>query len=187
MAERHPRRRPPCPRPRLTTLLHPISPVLVYCSSQSFFLYARGLQGRLFCSFATHLSAHSHHFLTGTLNNQPPPATQLILLASLLPLLLYTSFLTPVQVTGLVSASKHALFPNGYPAQSPPDPTPEEQAVLRSELVQRLAQTIPGSYLPFCVDAALKQVIFIHFYSTTSTAVAGSDAVCTRTETECSA
>ncbi|KAH9049470.1 PXA domain-containing protein [Lactarius hengduanensis] len=66
----------------------------------------------------------------------------------LLPLLLYTSFLTPVQVTGLVSAAKRALFPNGYPAQSPPDPTPEEQAVLRSELVRRLAQTIPAPLVP---------------------------------------
>ncbi|KAH8991996.1 hypothetical protein EDB92DRAFT_1859324, partial [Lactarius akahatsu] len=66
----------------------------------------------------------------------------------LLPLLLYTSFLTPVRVTGLVSAAKHALFPNGYPAQSPPDPTPEEQAVLRSELVRRLAQTIPAPLVP---------------------------------------
>jgi len=68
--------------------------------------------------------------------------------ASLLPLLLYTSFLTPVHVTGLVSAAKHALFPNGYPAQSPPDPTPEEQAVLRSELVRRLTQTIPAPLAP---------------------------------------
>jgi len=66
----------------------------------------------------------------------------------LLPLLLYTSFLTPVQVTSLVSAAKHALFPNGYPAQTPPDPTPEEQAVLRSELVRRLAQTIPAPLAP---------------------------------------
>ncbi|KAH9056994.1 PXA domain-containing protein [Lactarius vividus] len=61
----------------------------------------------------------------------------------LLPLLLYTSFLTPVQVTGLVSAAKHSLFPNGYPAQSPPDPTPEEQAVLRSELLRLSALLDP--------------------------------------------
>ncbi len=66
-------------------------------------------------------------------------------MASLLPLLLYTSFLTPVQVAGLLSAAKHALFPNGYPAQTPPDPTPEEQVVLRTELVRRLAQSIPGT------------------------------------------
>ena len=74
--------------------------------------------------------------------NSPPPPSPF---SSLLPLFLYTSVLTPVQITTLVSAAKHALFPNGYPAQSPPDPTPEEQAVLRSELVRRLAQTIPGT------------------------------------------
>lgn len=73
----------------------------------------------------------------------------------LLPLLLYTSCLTPVQVTGLVSAAKHALFPNGYPAQSPPDPTPEEQAVLRSELVRRLAQTIPAPLAPLLLGPKL--------------------------------
>jgi hypothetical protein len=62
--------------------------------------------------------------------------------SSLLLLFLYTSVLTPIQITALISAAKHSLFPNGYPAQSPPDPTPEEQAVLRSELVRRLAQAI---------------------------------------------
>jgi hypothetical protein len=65
--------------------------------------------------------------------------------SSLLPLFLYTSVLTPVQITSLVSATKHALFPNGYLAPSPQDPTPEEQAVLRSELLRRLTQAIPGS------------------------------------------
>jgi hypothetical protein len=67
--------------------------------------------------------------------------------SSLLPLFLYTSVLTPVQITVLVSATKHALFPNGYPALTPPDPTPEEQAVLRSELLRRLAQAIPGALI----------------------------------------
>jgi len=66
----------------------------------------------------------------------------------LLPLVLYTSVLTPVQITALVTATKHSLFPNGYPALTPPDPTPEEQAVLRSELLRRLAQAIPGPLVP---------------------------------------
>lgn len=66
---------------------------------------------------------------------------------SLLPLFLYTSVLTPVQITALVSATKHALFPNGYLALTPPDPTPEEQTVLRSELLRRLAQAIPGAHI----------------------------------------
>ncbi|KAI0307599.1 PXA domain-containing protein [Multifurca ochricompacta] len=71
----------------------------------------------------------------------------------LLPLFLYTSILTPVQVTGLVSTAKHALFPNGYSAQSPPDPTLDEQAVLRSELVRRLAQTVPGPLAPLLLGS----------------------------------
>jgi hypothetical protein len=76
---------------------------------------------------------------------QPSP------LPSLLPLFLYTSVLTPAQITVLISVAKHSLFPNGHPAQSPPDPTPEEQAVLRSELVRRFAQAIPGTRAPFRV------------------------------------
>jgi len=78
---------------------------------------------------------------------ETPPPFHVIQLSSfsLLPLFLYTSILTPVQITSLINAAKHSLFPNGYPAQSFPDPTPEEQAVLRSELVRRLAQAIPGT------------------------------------------
>ncbi|KAI0286807.1 PXA domain-containing protein [Russula aff. rugulosa BPL654] len=72
----------------------------------------------------------------------------------LLPLFLYTSVLTPVRIITLISAAKHSLFPNGYPAQSPPDPTPEEQAVLRSELVRRLAQSIPGPLVPLLLGSA---------------------------------
>jgi hypothetical protein len=75
----------------------------------------------------------------------------------LLPLFLYTSVLTPVQITTLISAAKHSLFPNGYPAQSPPDPTPEEQAVLRSELVRRLAQAIPGPLAPLLLGSAARE------------------------------
>jgi len=71
----------------------------------------------------------------------------------LLPLFLYTSVLTPVQITALVTATKRSLFPNGYPALPPPDPTPEEQAVLRSELVRRLAQAIPGPLVPLLLGA----------------------------------
>ncbi|KAH9964432.1 PXA domain-containing protein [Russula dissimulans] len=63
----------------------------------------------------------------------------------LLPLFLYTSVLTPIQITAVISAAKNSLFPSGYPAQSPPDPTLEERVVLRSELLQRLAQVIPGA------------------------------------------
>jgi hypothetical protein len=86
-------------------------------------------------------------------------------LFSLLPLFLYTSVLTPIQITTLISAAKHSLFPNGYPAQSPPDPTPEEQAVLRSELVRRLGQAIPGRRAndPY-IYVLLINAIPVHFF-----------------------
>ncbi|TFL06438.1 PXA domain-containing protein [Pterulicium gracile] len=38
-------------------------------------------------------------------------------------------------VTGIVRAAKRTLFPNGYPAPAPPDPTPEEQAAMRARLL----------------------------------------------------
>ncbi|KAI9512633.1 PXA domain-containing protein [Russula earlei] len=72
----------------------------------------------------------------------------------LLPLFLYTTVLTPAQITALVSAAKNSLFPNGYPAQSPPDPTPEEQTVLRSDVLRRLAQLIPGALAPLLLGPA---------------------------------
>jgi hypothetical protein len=82
--------------------------------------------------------------------------------SSLLPLFLYSSVLTPVQITALVAATKHSLFPNGYPALTPPDPTPEEQAVLRSELLRRLAQAIPSACVidPFYFYVLLTNAAF---------------------------
>ena len=43
-----------------------------------------------------------------------------------------------------MSAAKRALFPDGYPAAAPPDPTPDEQRALRAALARRLAGTVPG-------------------------------------------
>lgn len=42
-------------------------------------------------------------------------------------------------------AARRALFPEGWPGPPPPDPTPEEQAALREELVQRLLASVPGA------------------------------------------
>ena len=42
--------------------------------------------------------------------------------------------------------SKKTLFPNGYPAPPPPDPTPEEQIILRERLEMRLLSILPGEF-----------------------------------------
>ncbi|KAF4605422.1 hypothetical protein EYR40_004206 [Pleurotus pulmonarius] len=52
----------------------------------------------------------------------------------LLPYTLYNN-LSPQFVTNIVRIAKRTLFPNGYPAPPPPDPTPEEQATMRARLV----------------------------------------------------
>ncbi|KAL0950905.1 hypothetical protein HGRIS_007664 [Hohenbuehelia grisea] len=51
-------------------------------------------------------------------------------------------------VTNIVRISKRTLFPNGYPAPAPPDPTAEEQAIMLQRLVSwrpkgALAHLIP--------------------------------------------
>ncbi|EKM83685.1 hypothetical protein AGABI1DRAFT_103816 [Agaricus bisporus var. burnettii JB137-S8] len=54
-------------------------------------------------------------------------------LDKLLPHLLYT-YLSPAFILNIVRLSKRTLFPNGFPAPPPPDPTPEEQAALKQRL-----------------------------------------------------
>ena len=56
------------------------------------------------------------------------------LLDRLLPAAL-AAFLSPARVLSTVRAAKRTFFPNGYPAPSPPDPTPDEQAALRARVV----------------------------------------------------
>ncbi|KAI0936114.1 hypothetical protein AcV5_004335 [Taiwanofungus camphoratus] len=65
-------------------------------------------------------------------------------LARLLPYLLYTHALSAAHLAGAVRAARRALFPEGWPGPPPPDPTPEEQAALREELVQRLLASVPA-------------------------------------------
>ncbi|KZV76974.1 hypothetical protein PENSPDRAFT_568653 [Peniophora sp. CONT] len=65
-----------------------------------------------------------------------------------LPYILYTRVLSSPNLINIVSIAKRALFPNGYPAQAPPDPTPEEQAVMRALLAQRIVDKIPPVSAP---------------------------------------
>ncbi|KAI0321118.1 PXA domain-containing protein [Amylostereum chailletii] len=66
----------------------------------------------------------------------------------LLPYILYKDVLAPHRLVGIVSAAKRALFPNGYPAQAPPDPTSEEQLAIRSMLIARITSGIPSWIAP---------------------------------------
>lgn len=64
-------------------------------------------------------------------------------MCSLLPLTL-RSHLTPPRLLALLRLSKQTLFPSGYPAPPPVDPTPPEAAALRASLVQSLLSRVPA-------------------------------------------
>lgn len=66
-------------------------------------------------------------------------------LSRLLPYLLYTNILSPSSLANTVRISRRALFPNGWPAPPPIDPSPEEQIEMRQELERRLLALIPGT------------------------------------------
>ncbi|KAF7437035.1 hypothetical protein PC9H_003869 [Pleurotus ostreatus] len=71
--------------------------------------------------------------------------------------------LSPQFVTNIVRIAKRTLFPNGYPAPAPPDPTPEEQAIIRARLVSwkpkgslvHMFQLVLGRDHPATLAAAL--------------------------------
>ena len=48
----------------------------------------------------------------------------------------------------MVRIAMRTLFPNGYLAPPPVDPTPEEQAVIREHLVARIQRAVPGEPSP---------------------------------------
>jgi len=48
--------------------------------------------------------------------------------------------MTEQRVLMVVKLSKQTLFPNGYPGPPPTIPSPEEQALLKEELIQQLKQ-----------------------------------------------
>ncbi|KIM54229.1 hypothetical protein SCLCIDRAFT_99106, partial [Scleroderma citrinum Foug A] len=63
---------------------------------------------------------------------------------NLLCYMLYNQILSATSVVSIVRLSKATLFPNGYPGPSPVDPTPEEQLVIRQQLIRRVTEMIPG-------------------------------------------
>ena len=62
-----------------------------------------------------------------------------------MPYLLYKDALSPGNLVDLIRIAKKTLFPNGYLAPPPIDPTPEEQVVIRERLVARIRRVIPGT------------------------------------------
>ncbi|TFY58638.1 hypothetical protein EVG20_g8074, partial [Dentipellis fragilis] len=66
----------------------------------------------------------------------------------LLPHYLYSNVFTPTRIVYMVQSGKRALFPNGYPAPSPPDPTPEEQMLMRAALAETISRKVPGILAP---------------------------------------
>jgi hypothetical protein len=62
------------------------------------------------------------------------------------PYVLHTSVFSYESVTMIVRTSTRTLFPDGWPAPGPPDPTPEEQMAIREALINRLVEIIPGIY-----------------------------------------
>ncbi|TCD67538.1 hypothetical protein EIP91_012292 [Steccherinum ochraceum] len=65
-------------------------------------------------------------------------------LSRLLPYLLYTHVFSPNTIATVVRSARRALFPEGWPAPPPVDPTPEEQAALRHTLERRLQTAVPS-------------------------------------------
>ena len=105
---------------------------------------------------ATDYIAPSMHFISTLLIHAPrsmPVALIHVLhlllipltgmLSRLLPHLLYAHALSAVNLVNIVRSAKGALFPGGWPAIAPPDPTAEEQVELRKEVVRRLLAMVP--------------------------------------------
>ncbi|KAI0757203.1 PXA domain-containing protein [Daedaleopsis nitida] len=69
-------------------------------------------------------------------------------LARLLPYLLYTHLFSPAMLANIVRSARRALFPEGWPAPPPVDPTPEEQVEMRDAVRRRLVERVPGAIAP---------------------------------------
>ncbi|KAG1716802.1 hypothetical protein ID866_400 [Astraeus odoratus] len=63
---------------------------------------------------------------------------------NLLSYMLYDQVLSAPSMLRIVRLSKRTLFPNGYPGPPPVDPGPEEQLVIRQQLIRRVSEMLPG-------------------------------------------
>ncbi|KAI0803040.1 PXA domain-containing protein, partial [Irpex lacteus] len=65
-------------------------------------------------------------------------------LSRLLPYLLYTTLFSPPSLIRLLQSSRDALFPGGWPSTPAPDPSLEDQLILRQTLARRLLSLVPA-------------------------------------------
>jgi len=80
----------------------------------------------------------------------------LSLTISTLPHYIQSRILTSQTSLKVIDLIERILFPlDGYPAPTPPDPTPEEVVVMREKLEERLDEMIPGKFPPFTVEPSL--------------------------------
>jgi hypothetical protein len=66
-----------------------------------------------------------------------------------LPHYIQSRILTSQTSLKLIELIERILFPlDGYPAPTPPDPTPEEVIIMRKKLEERIDEMIPGRSTP---------------------------------------
>jgi hypothetical protein len=75
---------------------------------------------------------------------------------STLPHYIQSRVLTSQTSFKVIDLIERILFPlDGYPAPTPPDPTPEEVIIMRRKLEERIDEMIPGKSLPCTVSVLL--------------------------------
>ncbi|KAG2123573.1 PXA domain-containing protein [Suillus clintonianus] len=73
--------------------------------------------------------------------------------------LLYTRILCASSILFVLRLSKRTLFPNGYPGPPPIDPTPEEQIIIRQQLLRRLREQVPAFLVPVLLGSSPERTI----------------------------
>ncbi|KAH9855444.1 PXA domain-containing protein [Lenzites betulinus] len=139
---------PPTPIPNYTlppltfllTLLTP--PPLSPHTSPASFSPPSALTSRTAPPPAAHTSLTTARALTHVLTLLASLAAPF--LARLLPYLLYAHALSAPALASGVRSARRALFPEGWPAVAPPDPSPEEQAEMRARVCRRVREAVPG-------------------------------------------
>ncbi|OSD06026.1 hypothetical protein PYCCODRAFT_1525951 [Trametes coccinea BRFM310] len=99
---------------------------------------------------STHAPPHAPHTTARALTHLLTLLGALLapFLARLLPYLLYAHLLCAPTLAAAVRAARRTLFPDGWPAPPPVDPTPEEQAEMRVRVRRRLGEAVPGPLQP---------------------------------------
>lgn len=75
--------------------------------------------------------------------------------------MLYKHAFSPTRIIDVIKISKKTLFPNGYLAPPPVDPTAEEQAEIREHLVRKIGESIPCMSL-YCTPASSEILSYVY-------------------------